>query len=161
MEKFRSHSQSHKKPVTLLKANFYKPSYLLNQGTKEMDVIVQVKFFVVVVVVFLIHLKLFAIVSAVTDVMFWNQFSPLTIYYSAISYWWLCYLTVCSGRMNSMFTKIITQTQTNAWTTLTIVVKMPPVPTPKGPSTVVANQGTLEMATTVQVGSWNSCLVFR
>ena len=35
---------------------------------------------------------------------------------------------------------------------------MPPVPTPKGPSTVVANQGTLEMATTVQVGSWNSCL---
>ena len=38
---------------------------------------------------------------------------------------------------------------------------MPPVPTPKGPSTVVANQGTLEMATTVQVGSWNSCLAFR
>ena len=35
---------------------------------------------------------------------------------------------------------------------------MPPVSTPKGPSTVVANQGTLEMATTVQVGSWNSCL---
>ena len=32
---------------------------------------------------------------------------------------------------------------------------MPPVPTPKGPSTVVANQGTLEMVTTVQVGSWN------
>ena len=28
---------------------------------------------------------------------------------------------------------------------------MPPVPTPKGPSTVVANQGTLEMTTTVQV----------
>ena len=73
MEKFRSHSQSHNKPVTLLKANFYKPSYLLNQGTKEMDVIVQVKFFavvVVVVVVFLIHLKLFATVSEVTDVMF-------------------------------------------------------------------------------------------
>ena len=69
MEKFRSHSQSHNKPVTLLKANFYKPSYLLNQGTKEMDVIVQVKFFVVVVV-FLYHLKLFAIVSEVTDVMF-------------------------------------------------------------------------------------------
>ena len=60
-----------------------------------------------------------------------------------------------------MFTKIITQTQTNAWTTLTIVVKIPPVPTPKGPSTVVANQGTLEMATTAQVGSWNSCLPFR
>ena len=38
---------------------------------------------------------------------------------------------------------------------------MPPVPTPKNPSTVVANQGTLEMATTVQVGSWNSCLAFR
>ena len=38
---------------------------------------------------------------------------------------------------------------------------MPPVPTPKGPATVVANQGTLEMATTVQVGSWNSCLAFR
>ena len=69
MEKYRSHSQSHNKPVTLLKANFYKPSYLLNQGTKEMDVIVQVKFFVVVVV-FLYHLKLFAIVSEVTDVMF-------------------------------------------------------------------------------------------
>lgn len=51
MEKFRSHSQSHNKPVTFLKANFCKPSYLLNQGTKEMDVIVQVKFFVVVVVV--------------------------------------------------------------------------------------------------------------
>ena len=31
---------------------------------------------------------------------------------------------------------------------------MPTVATPKGPSTVVANQGTLEMATTVQVGSW-------
>ena len=59
------------------------------------------------------------------------------------------------------FTLIITQTKTNAWTNLTIVVKMPPVPTPKGPSTVVANQGTLEMATTVQVGSWNSCLAFR
>ena len=45
-----------------------KPSYLLNQGTKKMDVIVQVKFFVVVVVVvvFLSHLKLFAIVSEVT-----------------------------------------------------------------------------------------------
>ena len=38
---------------------------------------------------------------------------------------------------------------------------MPPVPTPKGPSIVVANQGTLEMATTVQVGFWNSCLAFR
>ena len=70
-------------------------------------------------------------------------------------------LTVCSGGINLIFTKIITQTQTNAWTTLTTVAKMPPVPTPKGPSTVVANQGTLEMATTVQVGSWNSCLVFR
>jgi len=33
------------------------------------------------------------------------------------------------------------------------VAKMPPAPTPKGPSTVVANLGTLEMATTVQVGS--------
>ena len=53
------------------KSQFYKPSYLLNQGTKEMDVIVQVKLFVVVVVVvFLIHLKLFAIISEVTDVMF-------------------------------------------------------------------------------------------
>ena len=30
---------------------------------------------------------------------------------------------------------------------------MPPAPTPKGPSTAIANQGTLEMATTVQVGS--------
>ena len=39
-------------------------------GTKEMDVIVQVKFFVVVVVVFVIQLKLFAIVSEVTEVMF-------------------------------------------------------------------------------------------
>ena len=38
---------------------------------------------------------------------------------------------------------------------------MPPATTPKGPSTVVANQGTLEMAKTVQVGSWNSCLTFR
>ena len=46
----------------------------------------------------------------------------------------------------------------NAWTTLTIVAKMPPAPTPKSLSTVVANQGTLEMATTVQVGSWNSRL---
>ena len=35
-----------------------------------MDVIVQVKFFVVVVVVFVIQLKLFAIVSEVTEVMF-------------------------------------------------------------------------------------------
>ena len=35
---------------------------------------------------------------------------------------------------------------------------MPPAPTPKSLSTVVANQGTLEMATTVQVGSENSCL---
>ena len=60
-----------------------------------------------------------------------------------------------------MFTKIITQTQTNALATLTVVVKIPLVPTPKGPSTVVVNQGTLEMATTVQVGSWNSCLNFR
>ena len=68
MEKFRSHSQSHNKPVTLLKTNFYKPSYPLIQGTKEIDVIVQVKLFVVVV--FLIHLKLFAIVSEVSDVMF-------------------------------------------------------------------------------------------
>ena len=67
----------------------------------------------------------------------------------------------CSGTTNLIFTEIITQTQTNAWTTLTIVAKMPPVPTPKGPSTVVANQGTLEMATTVQVGSWNSCLALR
>ena len=67
----------------------------------------------------------------------------------------------CPGRINLIFTKIVIQTQTNAWTTLTIVAKMPPAPTPKGPSTVVANQGTLEMATTVQVGSWNSCLVFR
>ena len=38
---------------------------------------------------------------------------------------------------------------------------MPPAPTPKGLSTVVANQGTLEMATTVQVGSENSCLALR
>ena len=65
-----------------------------------------------------------------------------------------------------MFTLIITQTQTNAWTTLTIVAKMPPVPTPKGPSTVVANQDTLEMATTVQVGTFleflsRFSLVFR
>ena len=60
-----------------------------------------------------------------------------------------------------MFTKIITQTQTNAWTTLTVVAKMPPATTPKGPSTVVANQGTLEMAKTVQVGSWNSYLAFH
>ena len=60
-----------------------------------------------------------------------------------------------------IFTLIVTQTLTNAWTTLTIVAKMPPAPTPKGPSTVVANQGTLEMATTVQVGSWNSRLAFR
>ena len=67
--KFSSNSQSHNKPVTLLKANFYKPWYPLIQGTKEMDVVVQVKFFVVVVV-FLIHLILFAIVSEVTDVMF-------------------------------------------------------------------------------------------
>ena len=62
-------------------------------------------------------------------------------------------LTSCLFRINLIFTLIITQTQTNAGTSLTIVVKMPPVPTPKGPSTVVANQGTLEMATTVQVGS--------
>ena len=65
-----------------------------------------------------------------------------------------------------MFTLIITQTQTNAWTTLTIVAKMPPVPTPKDPSTVVANQDTLEMATTVQVGTFleflsRFSLVFR
>ena len=38
---------------------------------------------------------------------------------------------------------------------------MPTAPTPKGRSTVVANQGTLEMVTTVQVGSWNSCLSFE
>ena len=49
----------------------------------------------------------------------------------------------------------------NAWTTLTIVAKMPPAATPKGLSTVVANEGTLEMATTVQVGSENSCLALR
>ena len=67
--------------------------------------------------------------------------------------WSLYCLPVCSVRINLTFTKIITQTQTNACTTLTIVVKMPPVPTPKGSSTVVADQGTLEMATTVQVGS--------
>ena len=67
--------------------------------------------------------------------------------------WSLYCLPVCSVRINLTFTKIITQTQTNAYTTLTIVAKMPPVPTPKVPSTVVANQGTLEMATTVQVGS--------
>ena len=60
-----------------------------------------------------------------------------------------------------IFTEIITQTQTNAWTTLTIVAKMARAPTPKGLSTVVANQGTLGMATTVQVGSWNSCLALR
>ena len=66
--------------------------------------------------------------------------------------------TTCLFRINLIFTEIITQTQTNAWTTLTIVAKMPPAPTPKGLSTVVANQGTLEMATTVQVGSENSCL---
>ena len=70
MEKFRSHSQSHNKPVTLLKANFYKPSYLLNQVQRRWMIIVQVKFFVVVVVVFVIQLKLFAIVSEVTEVMF-------------------------------------------------------------------------------------------
>ena len=70
-------------------------------------------------------------------------------------------LNTCLFRLNSIFTEIITQTQTNAWTALTIVVKMPPVPTPKGPSTVLANQGTLEMATTVQVGSENSCLALR
>ena len=81
--------------------------------------------------------------------------------YMIILYWWLYWLPVCSGRMNWIFTLIITQTQTNAWTTLTIVAKMPPAPTSKGPSTVVANQGTLEMATTVQVGSRNSCLAFR
>ena len=67
--------------------------------------------------------------------------------------WSLYCLPVCSVRINLTFTKIITQTQTNACTTLTIVVKMPPVPSPKDPSTVVADQGTLEMATTVQVRS--------
>ena len=70
-------------------------------------------------------------------------------------------LTTCLFRLNLIFTEIIPQTQTNAGTTLTIVAKMPSVPTPKGLSTVVANQGTLEMATTVQVGSENSCLALR
>ena len=71
-------------------------------------------------------------------------------------------LTTCFfRRINLIFTLIITQTQTNAWTTLTIVAKMPTAPTSKGPSIVAAHQGTLEMATIVQVGSCNSCLAFR
>ena len=40
----------------------------------------------------------------------------------------------------------------NAKSALTIVATMPPASTPKVPFTVVANQGTEEMATTVQVG---------
>ena len=42
--------------------------------------------------------------------------------------------------------------QTNARWALTIVATMPPALTPKVPLTVVANQGTEEMVTTVQVG---------
>ena len=45
----------------------------------------------------------------------------------------------------------------NAKSALTIVATMPPALTPKGPLTVVANQGTEEMATTVQV---RACQVF-
>ena len=135
----------------------------VSQGTKVMDTIVQVKFFVF----FQIPLKQFALAWEVTDDMLWNQWDlerecVLTVNdYMIILYWWLYWLLVCSGRINLIFTLIITQTQTNAWTTLTIVAKMPPAPTSKGPSTVVASQGTLEMATTVQVGSWHSCLAFR
>ena len=70
-------------------------------------------------------------------------------------------LTTYLFRQNIFNITLITiQTQTNAWTTLTIVAKMPTAPTPKGPSTVVANQGTSEMATTVQVCSWKSRLAF-
>ena len=66
------------------------------------------------------------------------------LYSYSIGY--IAYLS-CSGRIHLIFTEIITQTQTNASTILTIA------PTLKGPSTVVAIQGTLELATTVQVGS--------
>ena len=41
----------------------------VSQGTKEMDTIVQVKFFGF----FKIHLQHFALVWEVTDVMFWNH----------------------------------------------------------------------------------------
>ena len=47
---------------------------------------------------------------------------------------------------------ILFQTQTNAKSALTIVARMPPASTPKVLLTVVANQGTEEMVTTVQVG---------
>ena len=134
----------------------------VSQGTKVMDTIVQVKFFG-------FFSNPFKTIRLSLRGDWWHALKSvrerecvLTVTdYMIILYWWLYWLPVCSGRINLIFTLIITQTQTNAWTTLTIVAKMPPVPTPKGPSTVVANQGTLEMVTTVQVGSWNSCLAFR
>ena len=93
MEKFRSHSQSHNKPVTLLKANFYKPSYLLNQGTKEMDVIVQVKFFVVVVVVVVVCCCVFKPFKTVCDsfrgdmscseIIFYRKLYTIALYHTS------------------------------------------------------------------------------
>ena len=50
------------------------------------------------------------------------------------------------------------QTKTNARSALTTVVTMPTVLTPKVHLTVVANQGTWEMATTVRVGAAKSLI---
>ena len=55
---------------------------------------------------------------------------------------------------------VIRQTKTNARSALTTVATMPTALTPKVHLTVVANQGTLEMATTVQVGPPKSFLYF-
>ena len=52
------------------------------------------------------------------------------------------------------------QTKTNARSALTTVVTMPTVLTPKVHLTVVANQGTWEMATTVRVGAAKSFFSF-
>ena len=52
------------------------------------------------------------------------------------------------------------QTKTNARSALTTVATMPTVLTPKVHLTVVANQGTWEMATTVQVGPAKSFFYF-
>ena len=50
--------------------------------------------------------------------------------------------------------------KTNARSTLTTVATMPTVLTPNVHLTVVANQGTWEMATTLQVGAAKSFLYF-
>ena len=105
-----------------------------NQGTEEMATTVQVRACKVFSLSVFFSLNDFFMAKKITQKMFRHN----------------CNFRVPFRLKNTY--NILFQTWTNVRSALTIVATMPAALIPKVPFTVVANQGTEEMVTTVQVG---------